>query len=185
MDTQSIIILLLIVGVVALTATAIVVYMRYEQTRALKKRFGPEYARTVEESRSQSKAEARLERRKERVSHYPIRALSAEEQTRFRGAWREVQADFVDDPRSALTEADHLLGEVMSAKGYPVSDFEQQSADLSVDHPVVVQEYRAAHAVALRRDQGEVETEDLRRAMKHYRALFDELANDNRAAAAS
>jgi hypothetical protein len=89
-----------------------------------------------------------------------------------------VQAEFVDNPKASLAHADELLGEVMSARGYPVQDFEQRAADLSVDHPVVVQHYHAAHGIALRHRKGEATTEDLRQAMIHYRALFQELVSD-------
>jgi hypothetical protein len=93
-------------------------------------------------------------------------------------SWHRVQARFVDEPRGAVTEADQLLGDVMSTRGYPVSDFEQRSADMSVDHARVVENYRAAHEIALRHAQGQASTEDLRQAMIHYRTLFDELVNE-------
>lgn len=96
--------------------------------------------------------------------------------------WQSTQAEFVDDPREAAQRADALLGDVMAARGYPVSDFEQRAADLSVDHPLVVQHYRAGHAIALRHEQGEAGTEDLRQAMIHYRSLFDELVTETETA---
>lgn len=179
MDTTTITILVIAVIVVVIAAAAITAYVRRRHTHELKSKFGPEYLRAVDETGSRKEAESRLQRREQRVRSYAIHPLAGEERTRFNDQWRKVQADFVDSPKAAISEADGLLGEVMRAKGYPVGDFERQSADLSVDHPVVVQEYRAAHDVAIRHARGETNTEDLRQAMIHYRALFDELANDD------
>lgn len=178
MDTTTAVVIAIVVVIGIVVAVGITIYMRRRRTHALKSKFGPEYMRTVDESKSEREAEARLERREKRVRSYAIHPLAGEAHARFRNQWREVQAEFVDNPTASVTKADDLLGEVMRAKGYPVGDFEQQSADLSVDHPIVVQEYRAAHDVAIRQRHGEAGTEDLRQAMIHYRALFDELAND-------
>lgn len=185
MNTPLTIIVPVGVAVIALIVLAVVVYLRHRQTNVLRAGFGPEYLRMVEETGNRNVAEDRLEKRKIRVSKYPVHALSAEQRKRFAESWSRVQAQFVDSPYGALSEADDLLGELMRAKGYPVNDFEQKAADLSVDHPVVVQEYRAAHAVALRRDAPGTGTEDVRQAMLHYRALFDELANDTGATRAA
>jgi len=103
--------------------------------------------------------------------------LSVEDQERFTTRWQQIQAEFVDNPKTSLAHADELLGEVMNARGYPVQDFEQRAADLSVDHPVVVQHYHAAHGIALRHKKDQTTTEDLRQAMIHYRALFQELVS--------
>jgi hypothetical protein len=127
---------------------------------------------------SAGKAERELEARQKRAARYKLRTLSGDEHVRFAARWQQVQAEFVDNPKASLGHADDLLGEVMATRGYPVQDFEQRSADLSVDHPVVVQHYHAAHGIALRNKKDETTTEDLRQAMIHYRALFEELVSD-------
>jgi hypothetical protein len=176
MDTASIIIVVIIA--IGIGAAFAMMVMRYQRTKTLQTRFGPEYGRAVGEAGSRTLAETKLQKRERRVRSYSIHPLAPEDRTTFNSKWRKVQADFVDDPSAAVSEADTLLGEVMSARGYPVNDFDQQAADLSVDHPVVVQNYRAAHAIAIRHSRGEADTEDLRRAMVNYRNLFNELAND-------
>ena len=131
-----------------------------------------------QEHPDQRSAERSLEERKERVEQLQIRALSPDERDQFAERWRSAQAQFVDDPAGATRVADALVGEIMQARGYPVGDFEQRAADVSVDHPRVVEHYRAAHAIALRTDRGQADTddtEDLRQAFVHYRALFDDL----------
>ncbi|WP_242125875.1 hypothetical protein [Sphingobium sp. Sx8-8] len=166
--------LLALVLVVAI-AIMIVNNRRRAQLRA---RFGPEYERTVERTGSSRRAEAELHERERRVAAFTIRPLSPQQADAFTGAWLHVQGQFVDDPQGAVTRADALLTEVMEVRGYPIADFEQRSADLSVDHPEVVQNYRTAHDIALRHARGEADTEDLRRAMIHYRALFDDLIHE-------
>ena len=140
--------------------------------------FGPEYERTVEEAGDRRKAEAQLAEREKRARALSIRPLEAKERDRYNSLWRKVQADFVDDPSGAISQADGLLGEVMTARGYPVRDFDQVAEDLSVDHSLVVQHYRAGHEVAVQHEQGKADTEALRRAMIHYRELFEELVQD-------
>ena len=162
----------LIVVVVVLA----VLLMRSRRSHRLQEEFGPEYERAVDERGDRREAEAELAERRERRSQFDIRPLDPAERTRFAGRWSAVQSRFVDDPKSALGEADELVTEVMSERGYPVSDeFDQRAADISVDHPVVVEHYRAAHAISLRATAGDASTEDLRQAMVHFRALFDEL----------
>ena len=126
-------------------------------------------------SGDRGKAEAELARRAERVKALHIRPLEPAQRARFADAWRADQARFVDDPTQAVAEADRLVGELMQARGYPVGDFEQRAADVSVDHPHVVENYRTAHDIAVRQARGEADTEALRKAMVHYRALFDDL----------
>jgi len=145
------------------------------RTRRLRDRFGPEYDRTVHSEGSLKKAEAALEARAKRVASLHIHPLSPADADRFDQAWRSVQARFVDDPAGAVTEADKLVGEVMATRGYPVGEFEQRVADISVDHPDVVMNYRAAREIASIHAQGRASTEDLRQAMVHYRALFRDL----------
>ncbi len=168
--------LALVLVLVAIGAT--ILFLRRRRTDALRSRFGPEYNRAVEQSGDKHQAEAQLHSLEKRVAALSIHPLPLEDRERYVEAWRQVQADFVDEPKAAVERADDLLGEVMGARGYPVSDFEQRSADLSVDHPAVVQNYRAAHDIALRHGRGEASTEDLRQAMIHYRMLFDDLVNE-------
>lgn len=141
----------------------------------LKDRFGREYDRTVAAKGDRAKAEADLAEREKRVEKLHIRPLEADERREFLDRWAEVQARFVDDPARAVAFADALLGDVMKARGYPVSDFEQRAGDISVDHPIVVEHYHKSHEIAVRHGRGEASTEDLRQAMIHYRALFDNL----------
>ncbi|HZD06437.1 MAG TPA: hypothetical protein VE173_16110 [Longimicrobiales bacterium] len=149
--------------------------MRRRRREHLKARFGPEYDRTVRRSHGTREAEKELEDREERVEQLHIHPLTASDRTRFTEGWRTVQSHFVDEPEHAVGEADELVQEVMERRGYPIGDFEQRAADVSVHHPTVVSNYRAAHAVATRSRRAGVRTEDLRQAMVHYRALFDDL----------
>lgn len=164
--------------VILLAAVALALWLKNRRSANLKSRFGPEYNRAVSEVGTERNAEALLHEREKRVSKFSIHPLDPEKRDRFVLIWRKIQADFVDDPKAAVTHADDLLGEVMETRGYPVTDFEQRSADLSVDHPEMVQNYRAAHDIALQHARGEAGTEDLRKAMIHYRALFDDLVNE-------
>jgi hypothetical protein len=169
------VVLVLVIALIAVIAVAMWLYMLKRRSDELRTSFGPEYDRAVHEHGDPRRAERELEDRKERVEQLHIRSLTPEAHDRFAEGWRSVQAQFVDDPRGATREADRLVGEVMQARGYPVGDFEQRAADVSVNHPNVVEHYRAAHTIALRHERGEAETEDLRQAMVHYRALFEDL----------
>ena len=152
------------------------VLIRKRRTARLRTRFGgAEYARAVQQGGSRRRAEAGLDKRKERVESFHIRPLAPGDHARFLESWSRVQARFVDSPGGAVTEADQLLGDVMSTRGYPVSDFEQRAADISVDHPQVMENYRTAHKIALGQTLGKASTEELRQAMIHYRTLFEEL----------
>jgi len=151
--------------------------------KTLRSRFGQVYERVFKTDGDRRRAESVLEERQKRIEKLDIRPLSVEDRRRFQEAWTRDQALFVDDPQGAVAQADRLIGDVMKARGYPVGDFEQRAADISVDHPMVVENYRIAHDIAIRDRRGEVGTEDLRKAMVHYRALFDELL-ETRAAAA-
>lgn len=175
MDTTA---LWVLIGVVLISAVVWITLSRVRSQR-LRERFGPEYQRTVRSEGTVRKAEAALEARAKRVQSLDIRPLSPEDATRFDAVWRGVQTRFVDDPRGAVTEADRLIGEVMGKRGYPVGDFEQRVADISVDHPDVVMNYRAAREIALQHAEGKANTEDLRQAMVHYRALFRDLLETN------
>lgn len=148
---------------------------RKRRRAALQHRFGPEYDRALREKGD--RAEAELLQRQRRVEKFSIRQLSAAERERFVTDWRVVQTRFVDDPKTAVRDADQLVVRLMQARGYPMSDFEQRAADISVDHPRVVDNYRAGHEIAIRQQRGEATTEDLRNAIIYYRSLFDELLN--------
>ncbi|HEY6968971.1 MAG TPA: hypothetical protein VJA94_07200 [Candidatus Angelobacter sp.] len=148
---------------------------RRANTAGLRERFGPEYERAVQQHGSKRKAEAKLADREMRVEKLKIRDLDPAKQERFSGEWSLVQSRFVDYPKGAVTEADELVSSLMKARGYPVADFDQRAADISVDHPRVVENYRSAHRIALQLGRGEASTEDLRTAMIHYRSLFEEL----------
>jgi hypothetical protein len=161
--------------VIAILVIARIVWSRQRRSEHLRDRFGPEYDRAVEAKGGRSKAEAELAEREKRVEKLDIRPLEPAERGDFIQRWTEVQARFVDDPPRAVAFADALLGEVMKARGYPVSDFEQRAGDISVDHPKIVEHYRTAHDIAVRHERGQASTEDLRQAMIHYRALFDDL----------
>ena len=167
---------LLIVVIVAIVVIAAVALLlaRKRRTEALRQRFGPEYERTVREH-GPGRAESEFIDRKKRVDQFKIRELAADERERFVSEWRSVQSRFVDDPKGAVSEADDLVSRLMRTRGYPMSDFDQRAADISVDHPRVVDNYRAAHEIALRHRRGEATTEDLRNAIIYYRSLFDEL----------
>jgi ABC-type nickel/cobalt efflux system permease component RcnA len=171
--------ILIVALVVVVVAFGAYIVWREWRSKKLRSRFGPEYSRTVKETGSRGKAESRLKAREERVEKFHIRPLTREQKVRYLATWQSVQAEFVDDPRQAVRRADALLGDIMAARGYPVNDFEQRSADLSVDHPQVVQNYRNAHAIASRHERGEAGTEELRQAMIHYRTLFDELVAES------
>ena len=164
--------------VVAVLAIAIAIWalLQWQKTRHLRTRFGPEYEREVRREGNTGKAENVLERREKRVAKYNIRKLTPPETDQFASEWRGVQEHFVDNPRQAVSEADRLIDAAMNARGYPVSDFEAQAADLSVDYPVVVEHYRAAHAIDIGRS---VNTEELRNAMRHYHELFDQIIGIN------
>jgi hypothetical protein len=179
MDTPVVIVLVVaVLAVIAVIGVAAWLYLKKRRSDGLRQSFGPEYDRAREEHPDQRSAERTLEERKERVEQLRIRALSPDERDQFAERWRSAQAQFVDDPAGATRVADMLIGEIMQARGYPVGDFEQRAADVSVDHPRLVEHYRAAHAIALRTDRGQADTdatEDLRQAFVHFRALFDDL----------
>jgi len=167
-----------IVGVVVvllLLALAAWLFIRNKQSYRLQQRFGPEYGHAVGDLGSRAKAESELKARESRVESFTIVALSPAEAARFSQSWSALQGRFVDNPKGVVAQADQLVRELMLARGYPVGDFERRAADISVDHPGVVEHYRAAQAIAVRDQRGEADTEQQRKAVVHYRALFDEL----------
>jgi hypothetical protein len=173
------IVVILAVAVFLAAVLVGLLWLRKRRTARLRAQFGSaEYARTIQKDGSRRHAEAGLEERNQRVEALHVRPLGSGDRARFVESWRGVQARFVDGPAGAVTAADQLLGDVMSTRGYPVSNFEQRAADISVDHPLVLENYRTAHEIALRQTRGQASTEDLRQAMVHFRSLFEELIGD-------
>ncbi len=168
-------VIVLAVALVAALGVAAWLYMQQQRSKTLQNRFGPEYDRALSTHSNTSEAERELKDRTERVEQLHIRALDNDERDRYAGRWQSTQAQFVDDPTGATQDADALVGEVMATRGYPVGDFDQRAADVSVNHPRVVEHYRAAHTIALRNAGGDADTEELRQALVHYRALFEDL----------
>ena len=168
---------ILIAAAVALVVIAAIVMsmQKKRRTKQLQSQFGPEYDRTIESADSRRKAESELAARQERREQLDIRPLSSAARERYTSQWQNVQAQFVDNPSGAVGSADQLIQSVMADRGYPVDDFESRAADISVDHPHVVENYREGHRLAEQDASGDGSTEDLRQAMRHYRALFDEL----------
>lgn len=183
MDTMTIVLIVAVIAVLGIAA-AVWMYRQKRRTDQLRSRFGPEYERVLETDGDRRRAELVLQERQKRVEKLDIHPLAIEDQRHFAQAWAREQARFVDDPAGSVGEADRLIGEVMKRRGYPIGDFEQRAADISVDYPLVVENYRTAHDIALRDRRGEAGTEDLRKAMVHYRALFEELL-ESRAVAAT
>jgi type VI protein secretion system component VasK len=167
-----VVVIAVVVGVLALVIWRVL--MRRRTTR-LQERFGPEYDRAVGAAESKRDAEAELRGREERRQQFQVRPLTQAARDRYIGNWEVVQAQFVDDPRAAVASADALIQSVMAERGYPMADFDQRAADISVDHPTVVENYRQGRQLARGAADADGATEDLRRAMRHYRALFDEL----------
>ena len=163
--------------VVALAvAVAIAAYIaRQNQTKRLQERFGSEYDRTVSTRGEQRSAEKGLVERERKREQLDIVPLTPEARDKYAESWRSVQIRFVDDPPGAVDDVDRLVTDVLRERGYPIDDFDQRAADISVDHPGVVENYRAAHAIYLEHQNGGGGTEDLRQAFVHYRALFEEL----------
>jgi hypothetical protein len=172
--------ILIALAAIALLVGAAIASRRQLLSRsaALREQFGPEYDRAVEQLGSSTRAERELAARARRVHRIPLHPVAAADRARFESSWARIQAQFVDDPVGAVTGANELIKEVMRARGYPIDDFDQRVADLSVDHATVVQHYRAARSLAESVQGGQPRTEDLRQAVIHYRALFDDLLRD-------
>jgi hypothetical protein len=180
-DDNTVVYLIIALAIVAIVTVAALISQRRTRARSaeLRRQFGPEYDRTVQQVGSRSKAESALLARARRVHHFRFHELSAGDRRRFEATWTRIQAQFVDDPAVAVASANQLISEVMRARGYPTDDFEQRVEDLSVNYPTVVQHYRAAHALAISARKGQVNTEDLRQAVVHYRVLFSELLQES------
>ena len=175
MDTNTLLMVVVAVIVIGVVIFALMMTGRKHRTEGLKEQFGPEYDHAVNEYGGPQQAEEQLTARQKRVEAFDIHPLAAGERDRFADQWKQTQAEFVDAPDKAVAKADRLVKQVMQQRGYPVGDFEQQAADVSVGHSDVVTHYRTAHDIALKQDTGQTSTEDLRQAMVHYRALFEDL----------
>jgi FtsZ-interacting cell division protein ZipA len=174
----------LLIGIVIVVVLLVVLGLfaaRQQRSRRLRQQFGPEYDRTVDAAGDRRQAESELRERTERRQRLDIVPLDPADRDRYLEAWRQTQARFVDEPAEATREADRLITAVMRQRGYPIDDFEQRAADISVDHPQVVDDYRAAHAIAAANERSDASTEDLRQALVHYRSLFEELLEVDRA----
>jgi hypothetical protein len=169
---------IVVVGVVIVVSLALTAWFLIRgkmQSTRLRQRFGPEYDRTVGELGGRGKGESELKAREERLEHLTITPLAPADAARFSEAWNALQGRFVDNPKGVVIQADQLVRELMLKRGYPMGDFDRRAADISVDHPIVVEHYRAAQAIAVRDERGEADTEELRKAVVHYRVLFDEM----------
>ena len=177
MDSNTTTIILVAIVFLVVGGLLAMAVMRFQRTRRLRERFGPEYDRLINEAGDKQKAESELEARLAHVEALKIRPLSAEEVNRFAREWQTTQSEFVDEPLASIQKADRLLREVMKAKGYPVEDFEQRAADISVDYPELVTDYRGLHMIAVKEADDQVSTEEMRQAMVHGRALFENLVS--------
>jgi FtsZ-interacting cell division protein ZipA len=178
MDHRQLTILIAVIVAVVVIAVIAFLLARKRRSQQLRERFGPEYDRVLKKEGEVRRAESVLEIREKRREKFAIRPLSEAARADFAARWRTVQSHFVDDPKGSVSQADKLVSQLMASRGYPMADFEQRAADISVDHPVVVENYRAGHDIALRHNRGQASTEDLRKAMVHYRSLFDELLEE-------
>jgi len=178
MDTGPLVAILIVLALLVVLA---LFAGRRRRSRKLREQFGPEYDRTVAEAGDRKQAESRLQERTARRQRLDVVPLDQADRDRYVEAWRQTQARFVDEPAEATREADRLITAVMRQRGYPIDDFEQRAADISVDHPQVVDDYRAAQAIASANERSEASTEDLRQALVHYRSLFEELLEVDRA----
>lgn len=180
MDNTTVVIIVAFFASAVLVAVGVAIWlmMRKRRTSELRSKFGPEYNRMARAEGDAARAEGLLREREKRVRKLDIKPLTTQRRNEFADEWERVQAEFVDDPTAAVVHADALVQLVMTERGYPVVDFEQRVADVSVDHPAVAQNYRLAHDIAARNEREDVEMEKLREAMLHYRALFADLLHD-------
>lgn len=171
-DPQALIAVVIVLLVLIAAAWAVA---RQRQSRLLRKRFGPEYDRLLAERGDRARVESELKAREKRVRGLTIKPLSPQDAARFSEEWRALQSRFIDNPKGVVMQADRLVRDLMIKRGYPMEDFEHRAADISVHHPELVETYRLAQVIAARDQRGEATTEDLRKAVVYYRALFDEL----------
>ena len=177
---------LVLIAALAVVLVAGIAWFAWQahQSKRLRDRFGPEYDAVARRVGSKAKTEKELRQREKRVDKFEIVPLSSADIARFSSAWTRLQGSFVDDPKGVLIEADRLVRDLLAKRGYPVADFELRAADISVDHPIVLNNYRAAQRIVSLDQRGEASTEDLRKAVVHFRALFDELLGVGRSRAA-
>jgi hypothetical protein len=178
-------VILVAIALILIGAVVAWAVMQRRRTQRLRQRYGQEYTRTVNELGGRSKAEADLIQREQRVARLHITPLATADAAKFSQAWNGLQSRFIDNPKGVVAEADRLVRELMVKRGYPMGDFEHRAADISVDHPGVVSNYRAAQVIAARDERGEADTEELRKAVVHYRTLFDDLLEVDPAAASA
>jgi len=178
MNTTTYIIIGVVLVLVVLGAVFAVVSSRRQRSKGFQNKYGPEYDRIVQSAGNEKKAQAELDERQKHVETMNIRPLSISERERYQSEWKAIQAKFVDQPGQATVEADHLIMEVMKVRAYPVSDFEQRAADISVNYPALVSNYRLAREIAIKNEQHSANTEELRQAFIYYRSLFDELLKE-------
>ncbi len=178
MNPTYIIIISVVLALVIVGALLAPIFARRKRSQRFQNKFGSEYDRSVQTTGNEKKAQAELDERRKHVDALNIRPLSISEREHYQAEWMAIQAKFVDQPGQATIEADHLIMEVMKVRAYPVSDFEQRAADISVNYPALVSNYRAAREIAVKNEQHSANTEELRQALIYYRSLFDELLKD-------
>lgn len=181
MTSETMWVVVAVLATIAILAVAAWMFVQNRRTKRLRAQFGPEYESELERVRDRRRVEGKLDDRWKRVEHLHIRPLTPRDRARFIESWRMVQAQFVDNPGAAVAEADRLLADVMSTRGYPAAndDFEQRAADISVDHAAIVANYRMAHAIAVSHSRGRASTEELRLATIYYRSVFEDLINEH------
>lgn len=178
LDSESTLLIVLIIAAAVLVTVGTIVWTRSRNRHAqLKARFGPEYDRAVAEKGSVARAEEELRERERRVREQSIRALTPADRERFSADWEAIQARFVDEPSAAVQAADQLIKEVMLAQGYSRESIDRRDVDLAVEHAAVMDDFRAARALAQQNREGRADTEELRQAFVHYRALFADILN--------
>ena len=174
MDTKYIIALVVLVLVI-LGVILVSIFTRRQRSKRYSDKYGPDYGHTVKTMGNEKKAQTEMDERQKHVETLNIRSLSLSERERYLTEWKAVQAKFIDQPGPATVEADHLIMEVMQLRNYPVSEFEQRAADISINYPELVSNYRLARAIAIKNEQHQADTEELRQALVYYRSLFNEL----------
>ncbi len=175
MDTTTITIIAVVLALVIAGVILAPIFVRRKRAERLHDQFGTEYEHTVQALGDEKKAQTELEERQKHVEDLDIHPLSVNERERYQADWAAVQSKFVDEPGQAIVDADRLIMEVMQMRAYPVSDFEQRAADVSVSYPALVSNYRAARDIAIKNEQHMADTEELRQAMIYYRSLFEDL----------
>jgi FtsZ-interacting cell division protein ZipA len=174
MDSAAIVAIVVIAALALMLLVGVWFYSSKSKSKRLREHYGPEYEHLSDQD-GRRHAERELQQREKRVEKLSIKELEPADRDRFANDWHDVQGKFVDDPRRAIVDADELVQKVMNARGYPMADFDQRAADVSVDHAEVVRNYRAGHDISEASRKGEATTEQLRQGMLHYRALFDDL----------